>query len=149
MVITFEIKSPKLISVNEQYMHPVRKCNDGRYRSYVCKAPYLKEVQEFYKEILENVLTEKDVKEFKGAVGKDTSTGLKLGLQVGMPMSEIYEHDISNLIKAVEDCIAKRLKIDDKHNFEVAICKQVVPENEWYLKVAIETTQLEEYQKMS
>lgn len=145
LVIEFEIDNPKLISVNEQYMHPVRKTKRGRYTSYVCKSPYLKEVQEFYKEVLSEKISDDDVEDLQSEVSSGGgNVGVELTIRVGLPRKDIYEYDISNFIKSLEDCIVARIKIDDSRNLKVSISKNLFESEseDWKLYVKISTTSL-------
>lgn len=90
--ISFELINPKLISVNDMYIHPVRKCKDGRYRSYVAKSPYLKEVQEYFKEMLPQHISEVDAAMLKNNLDLSSGFyGLGLMLMVGIPEKEFYD----------------------------------------------------------
>lgn len=145
--ISFELTDPKLISVNEQYMHPVRKCKNGRYTSYVCKSPYLKEVQSYYSDVLDNVILDSEVESVREFIDKDPkNSGLSLEIYLGIPESEIYDHDVSNFIKAFEDCLSRRLGVDDKFNLKVSISKEEVHGDVWKMKVRISTVHLQTYE---
>lgn len=148
MVIEFEIDNPKLISTNEMYMHPVRKTKRGSYTSYVCKSPYLKEVQEFYKEVLSEKISDEAVMKLKSEVDSGNGNiGIVLTIHAGFPRKDLYEYDASNFIKALEDCIVNRTKIDDSKNLRVSISKDLFEsENgDWKLYVKISTTSLSNY----
>jgi len=133
MRIRFTIDNPKLISVNEQYMHPVKKTKSGRYTSYVVKSPYLKEVQEYYNNLLNEIISDEDIKKLQEEVSDEKLTGLALEIRLGLPRKDIYENDMSNYIKAYEDCISRRLKIDDSRNLLVSIEEQLYEseDNRW------------------
>ena len=103
--------------------------------SYVCKSESLKKLQEFYKDKLSELITDKDIDSISSVLSSDKSYGLSLTLCVGVPNSELFEHDISNYIKSLEDCIVKRIKIDDSRNLEVHAIKCV--SDEWKLSVKI------------
>lgn len=138
LLVMFEIKNPKLISVNDQYIHPVRKCKDGRYRSYVVKAPYLKEVQEYYKEVLPELIPDEIVKEIQSEINKTSNYGLSLEFMVGIPEKEFYDHDISNFIKALEDCIFTYLGVDDCYDTRVVASKRKCKDSsDWSLLVTL------------
>lgn len=148
--IEFEIENPKMISINEQYLHPVKKTKTGRYVSYFCASPLLKELQEFYKEILQEKIPDSFVEQLKQII-IDKSDGISLELEIGMPESEILEWDISNFVKAIEDCIVKRMGIDDNRHYYVT-AKKTIYESEtkaWILKVLYHTTTLEKYSHLN
>lgn len=152
MVIEFEIVNPKLISTNDMYMHPVKKCKNGRYTSYTCKAPYLKELQEFYQEKLGELIRDEDIEILKSEVSKDV--GVKLEIELGIPKLSIYANDASNFIKSLEDCVVNRIGIDDKYNLEVSISKRVYePEDseneEWILKIRISSVECKSYELLT
>lgn len=141
--INFEIDDAKLISVNDQYMHPVRKTKRGRYVSYFAPSPYLKTVQAFYKEVLEEKITDEYIEMFNSAL-KDKSRGIKLEIIVGTPPEEFNRSDVSNFIKALEDCIVNRTKIDDSRNFEVSIKKRSYDnEGLWKVHITLSTVDKE------
>lgn len=144
--IEFELTNPKLISVNEQYMHPVRKTKTGRYSSYVCKSPYLKEVQEYYKDKLSVLITDDDIIKLK-ETSEDVviPKGISLYIRIGFPKNQLHKHDISNFIKAIEDCISSRIGIDDAYNYNVSIKKTVSKDDNWKMFVRINNYYLEEF----
>ena len=146
---TLELDSAKFISVNEQYIHPVRRCNDGRYRSYVVRSPYLKEVQQFYDEEFKRIPDEV-VKDFQDYVSQSSENGLEIYIEIGMPKSQINENDSSNYIKAVEDCLSERLKIDDSHNITVSASKSIVRDTAdlWKLRLTITKTTLSNFSEI-
>lgn len=135
--IEFEVFDPKLISVNDQYMHPVRKTKSGRYMSYVCKSPSLKEFQEFYKESLSQLIKEEDINEIQEFLRTTFRSGLCLSIEIGLPPRELYEHDVSNWIKALEDSISTRTGIDDSKNLRVVVEKKYTNDETWWLRVKI------------
>lgn len=157
MIINFEIKNPLLISTNEAYYHPVRKTKTGRYMSYVCKSESLKKLQEFYKEKLLEAISDKDVDNLRDDLESGITKGVVLELFVGMPEKEIFEHDSSNYIKALEDCIVNRIKIDDSRNHCVSIEKFIYkPTDEeisegisWILLCQIHTEEIKRFTRLN
>ena len=142
----FEIENPKLISVNEQYMHPVRKTKNGRYVSYFAPSPYLKEVQKFYKDVLSEKIPDEDIEKLKETISTKDD-GVELTIIVGLPRSDILEYDASNFIKALEDCIVSRTKIDDSRHFKVSIEKRSYDseDNRWIVKVVMSSMKILDY----
>lgn len=142
----FEIENPKLISVNEQYMHPVRKTKNGRYVSYFAPSPYLKEVQKFYKDVLSEKIPDEDIEKLKETISTKDD-GVELTIIVGLPRSDILEYDASNFIKALEDCIVSRTKIDDSRHFKVSIEKRNYEseDNRWIVKVVMSSMKILNY----
>lgn len=137
--IAFELVNPKLISVNDMYIHPVRKCKNGKYRSYFAKSPYLKEVQEYFAEVLPECIPESEVVKIKKVL-ENRDKELSLEFIIGIPEKEFYEHDATNFVKAPEDCISKYLGIDDSRNVEVMVGKWKVTNSEdWSLTTTINT----------
>lgn len=147
----FEIKNPKIISTNDAYYHPVRKCKDGRYRSYVCKSESLKKFQEFYKEELPKLLPEDEVKSLKSFIEEDGTYGIELVLEYGIPTSQIREHDASNFVKAMEDCIVSYTGIDDCHHIRVVVEKESFDNftEDWMLKVTLGTYKIKKYETLT
>lgn len=136
--IKFGLDNPKLISVNDQYIHPVRKCKDGRYRSYFVKSPYLKEVQQYYKEVLPECIPESEVLKIKKIL-EDPDKDLGLTLNIGIPENDFYEHDSSNFIKSLEDCIFTYLGVNDSHDVRVVVNKwKVIDSKDWILVVELD-----------
>lgn len=147
MTVAFEILSPKVMSTNDMYMHPVRKCKDGRYRSFVCKSPSLKEFQAWYEEKLKECIDDESVTLLQTIVKGGDLNGLSLKIEYGMPENELYEHDASNFIKSIEDCIVKRIGVDDSRNLSVSVEKRVLNNfnGEWALYVEISTMKVDTY----
>jgi Holliday junction resolvase RusA-like endonuclease len=134
-IIDTTIDNPMLISTNDQYMHPVRKCRDGKYRSYFCKSPALKELQDFYKDILLKNISDDIVSEIQESVNNGKCLSVKFRLHV--PSKEFYDHDASNFIKALEDCLSSRIGVDDSRNSHVSIKKIVSPDDIWRLNISV------------
>lgn len=145
MTIEFEVYCPKMISVNDQYMHPVKKTKKGKYVSYTCKSPSLKDFQSFYGEVLKDKISDSDISQLKSEISNSIELGLDLFLEVGLPLKEINEHDASNFIKALEDCIAVRLGVDDSRNIQVSIKKSILEDPNWKLRVRISTSKISKY----
>lgn len=142
--VSFTIEDPKIISVNDQYIHPVRKTKSGRYVSYFAKSPYLKEVQSFYEDSLKDLISDNDIEKFKSFVENDKDNGIQLYIILGIPSSDIRENDASNYIKSIEDCIVSRTGIDDSMNYRVIVEKRKYDneEGKWILKVVLSKTTL-------
>lgn len=146
-MIDITIKDPKIISVNEQYMHPVKKTKSGKYVSYVCKSPFLKEVQSFYQGVLSQMISDEEISSMKKTLDPD-SVGLSLRIVIGLPRKDLYSYDISNLIKAVEDCIVARDCIDDTYHLDVSISKRVYlsEEDSWVMRIILEPVSLKYFE---
>lgn len=147
-IICFEVSCPRMISVNDQYMHPVKKTKNGRYISYTCKSPSLKTFQDFYKEVLEDKISDQDVSQVNSEISESDKRGIDLSLEIGLPFKEIKDHDVSNFIKALEDCIASRLGVDDSKNLSVSIKKSILEDPDWRLRVKISVVEILEYERM-
>lgn len=142
-MIFLEIVNPQLISTNDAYYHPVRKTKSGRYMSYVCKSESLKKLQKFYEEVLSSEISDEDILALKEQLNSLPNLGIKLILKVGTPSKEIFEHDVSNYVKAIEDCLVKRIGVDDSHNTELHIEKQF--SEEWKLQIVISVVPIKNY----
>lgn len=150
IVRSYLIKEGYLISVNDQYMHPVKKTKSGKWTSYTCKSPALKNFQKFYEKKFNEIIPDDDIEFFKKEIESHPLKGLVLSIDVGLPLKELFEHDVSNFIKAFEDCLSTRLGIDDSKNLEVRIRKSVfdsTPYKEgWYpISFTIETDMVSSY----
>ena len=150
MEIEFEIERPELISINDQYMHPVRKTKRGSYVSYFAPSPVLKKTQAFYKEILQEKIPQEFIDQVKELVN-DKSCGINFMMEVGLPESELRECDISNFIKAVEDCIVTRTGIDDSRHYTVSAKKSIydTEDKSWILKISYKTEEVRTYQRIN
>lgn len=136
-MISFEIENPELVSVNEQYIHPVKKGKSGRYTSYFVKSAKLKKMQEFYENTLKEKITDEDIAELKIKLSQHPYTGLELRIFIGMPGNEINDHDVTNYVKALEDCIVKRTGIDDVKDYRVIAEKQI-SNDKWMIRVELD-----------
>lgn len=152
VVIEFEVDNPKLISINEQYIHPVRQTKSGRYYSYFAKSPYLVEVQEYYKDVLKDKISDNDIKRLKDFIDRDKTNGVSLTIEIGIPLRDIRDNDASNFIKSIEDCIVDRTKsckskVDDSCNYEVTIRKSRYEseDNHMIIKIIMKTYGLPDY----
>lgn len=139
VVVEFTVDKAKLISINEQYMHPVRKTKRGRYVSYFAPTPYLKEVKQFYKEVLSEKITDEQVLELQDALGDKYEEGLSLEIVIGIPDCNWKDSDVSNFIKSLEDRVVERIKIDDSRNFKVSAEKVHVEGEEYSVRMSIST----------
>lgn len=139
VVVEFTVDKAKLISINEQYMHPVRKTKRGRYVSYFAPTPYLKEVKQFYKEVLSEKITDDQVVELQNALGDKYKEGLSLEIVIGVPGCNWKDSDVSNFIKSLEDRIVERTGIDDSRNFKVSAEKVHTEGEEYSVRVTIST----------
>ena len=146
-MIEFTLINPKLISINEQYIHPVRKTKRGTYTSYFAKSPYLKEVQQYFEEVLAEKVTEEDICKLKEEVNE--TNGVFLSLKLGLPRKDFYEYDLSNFVKSVEDCLVKRIKIDDSRNVKLDISKVLYnsANNDWRLDVKVSSIEIEKLEE--
>lgn len=144
-MIEFDLINPKMISVNEQYIHPVRKTKNGRYVSYFAKSSYLKEVQSYFDEVLKEKIKDKDVEILVEETSSQDLPGVLLEMTLGLPRKDFYEYDLSNFIKAVEDCLTRRTGIDDNRNVELNV-KKVIYEtdrDDWKLFIRIASKEVE------
>lgn len=150
--IEFEIEDPMLISVNDQYMHPVRKTKSGKYYSYFAPTPYLKKLKSYYEEMLSQKISDSDIEDIKNVInsyeGKKEG-GIDLSIELGLPLEDVRNHDISNFIKALEDCIVKRTGIDDSRNYKVSIEEKLYANSEgtWMLRVTYKPCKIKIYVK--
>lgn len=146
VVVEFEVSQAKLISINEQYIHPVKKTKRGRYVSYFAPSPYLKEVKKFYQEILNSKISDEQVKELQDAIGNDKyENGLCLEIVIGIPDNGWKDNDVSNFIKCLEDRLVERIGIDDSRNFKVSAEKRHINSEDYSVQVTIKTMKSEAF----
>lgn len=148
LFIEFEIDNPKLISVNDQYIHPVRKTKNGRYLSYFAPSPYLKEVKAFYEEILKDKISDEDIIKIQDFIASsDKIYGLSLEIIYGIPLKSIRNDDASNYIKSLEDCIVRRTGVDDSIHYKVSAEKRIFEsdDNHWIIRILIRSHELVNY----
>lgn len=148
MGIKFEIENPELISVNEQYIHPVKKSKSGKYTSYFVKSSKLKKLQAFYDEQLKVKISDDEVNELKTYLSQHPYNGIELKICIGMPVTEINSHDTTNYIKALEDCIVKRTGIDDVKDYKVVAEKQI-SNDKWMVRIELAEHSAEIYEKIN
>lgn len=140
-VFEFTLENPVLVSTNDMYRHPVRKTKNGRYVSFFTKTEDLIEMQDFYKEVLQEKISDEVIQQIKDALETDHYDGLELYISLGYT-SGLYTEDISNYIKALEDCIVKRTKIDDSKNLMVSATKYNTTSESPVLYVSMYLTKL-------
>lgn len=156
IVIEFEIDHAKVISVNDQYIHPVRKSNNGKHYSYFAPSNELAEVQEFYSEKLKEFTNEEQLKALRDLVEQsDKKVGLSVEIIWGVPgvsyrrKKNFFQMDATNYIKAFEDCLSRHLGIDDSCNYKVICEKQVyTPEDgeyRWIVHARVTPYEYKEY----
>jgi len=140
-IVRVTVKKPKVISTNDMYMHPVRKTSKGHYMSYFAKTSKLKELQEFYKNLFDEIITDDQVRELNLFTSESKTNGILLRVEYGIPVKELNEHDVSNFIKSIEDCIVSRTKVDDSRNLKVIAEKKIYEseENEWIMRISLST----------
>lgn len=143
-MIEFIIKDPPIISVNAMYFHyPVR----GKIRSI--KSDPLKALQKYYEKELKEDISDDDVQLLKTFLEEDKkNNGLMITLEFGLPRKNMRRCDVSNYVKAIEDCIVKRTGIDDKHHLKVVAYKSISPDNELkYIRIKLEPYTLGEFKE--
>ena len=156
ITIEFEIDHAKVVSVNDQYIHPVKKTNNGKYYSYFAPSYELKEMQEFYEKKLKEVTTEEQLKALHDIVEQsDKKIGLSLEIIWGVPSvsyrrkKNFFQMDATNYIKAFEDCLSRHIGIDDSCNYKVSCEKKVyTPEDgkyRWIVHTRITPYEYKEY----
>lgn len=147
IVIDLEVEGPKVVSNNDMYMHPVKKTKSGRYVSYFCKSGSLKSLQEFYSKVFNDQIMEEDIESLKKEL-ENPDNGISITFLFGMPASEVYQHDVSNFIKAIEDCVVERTKIDDSRHISVTAAKSIYENKDWVLSIVIGIIPLLRYEEL-
>jgi hypothetical protein len=73
---------------------------------------------------------------------KDYHVMIYLQLDVYMPYNSFYAADASNYIKAMEDSVKWRIKIDDARNKRVVVEKFISEDDTWYVDVKLWTEEV-------
>ena len=122
MKVSFELKDIELVSTNEMYMP--RPCKGGR-SAYLTKTSGMRKFEEKVKDILDEVFTDDIVNELTKEL-EDPQIAIRFHLHTRMPSESFFKVDSSNMIKALEDCIKVKIKIDDTRNCEVLSTKELI-----------------------
>lgn len=126
-----------LISTNEMYMPGITK-----YRKpYMMKTGNLRKFEDEIDGILEKEITDEEITQLKSDL-VDPSVAIAISVDTGMDETDYFRCDTSNYIKALEDAIKYRLKVDDTRNVRLTLNKHLIDENEWVSHIIIETYKL-------
>lgn len=125
----------KPISTNEMYFSVPKKCtkykkNGEKYTfnwATHARTPKMKNYQLAMGLVLNREISNKDVLEIKEIVGKNNINNriIKLRISHITNQSNYNDYDVSNTIKAFEDCLVKRIGIDDRYTGSVEVEKLV------------------------
>lgn len=143
---SFEINDLPPILANDMYFAVPRKINkikkDGtpytRMMATTASTPALKNYQSTMKNLLDNLIPEevrvKLYELFHRRTEKDY--GIELHIQHEVPESKLWEFDVSNTVKSLEDCIVRRIGVDDKYTTSIHVEKRINSEVEnWKVRV--------------
>lgn len=134
---SFVVKDIDLVSTNDMYLPRPMK---GGKKAYLTKSGALRKFQDKMSDFLSKSLTDEVIHKFNESC-EDRQSALKLTIDFHMDRSCFFSDDISNYIKALEDCISRRLGIDDVRNCELHLRKFY--DNESYVYVKIESYTLD------
>lgn len=127
--IQYRIVGVKPCSTNDMYFSmPIQskyktyKNGKPRLSTRKIRTPELKKFQEVMSHELSSRIPDEFVEECQSKIGSGQYC-IKLSIYVGMPEDNYKTSDSSNYIKAYEDCISRRLGVDDSHNNSVSSTK--------------------------
>lgn len=150
---TFEFDSDWMLSTNDMYIHRPKKLNNNRWSVYTTKSSGLRDFQSMMEEKLKVLITNECIEVLKISL-ENKRYGLCINTVCQMPIHNYEDSDVSNYIKAYEDCISTRLKgdtkkthiLDDKNNLEYHSIKEFIGEgiNHWHIKTTISVIERDE-----
>lgn len=147
---TFSVSSKKMVSTNDMYFHVAyKRKNTGRMSTHAVKTKELQEMQDSFipsfKILIDKEFVHECVKYLKTKL-----YGLSITTEYYMPLSNYEGSDVSNYIKAYEDCISYALKeydkvLDDKNNLEYLSYKYCNSEDVWRMVTTIKIIPRDKY----
>lgn len=143
MILEYQFEGLEVCSTNSMYIPTKGK---GKKGAYLRKSPYLIKWQTEMKKMFDSEIfhTREELEEFK-KIALDESRGILFYLKIGIPISEyatkslddLKNNDTSNMIKAIEDCFATNIGLDDKYNITIVSQKGYTPYDEWKYNVML------------
>ena len=143
------------ILANDMYFSVPKKYNktrkDGttytRMMATTAATPALKTYQATMSAMLDQIIDETTVQRFKEFFHRRTEKdyGIRLTITHSVPSSKFFDYDLSNTIKSFEDCLVKRLKVDDKYTTEIIMKKVLDDDAElgWVIDCKYELVEVE------
>lgn len=141
-----------MVSTNDMYFHmPMKsKKRQGRLTTYTIKTPALKEFQKIISDKLKELIPDEFLKSYYEIVSTGYY-GLKILSYYYMPLKNYKVSDVSNYIKAYEDCLVARTKmtkgfvIDDSKNIEYHSKKICSLGDKWKVQTFIKIVEKDPY----
>jgi hypothetical protein len=143
--LDFVIKNIPPVLTNDMYFSVPKKVNkvrkDGtpyqKWMATTAATPALKKYQLTMEELLSTIIDEQSQLHFYELFHKRTNKdyGVILRIDHYVPENKIFDFDLSNTIKAFEDCLVRRLKVDDKYTITLITTKSInmCPANNWII----------------
>lgn len=142
---SFVIEFDSMVSTNDAYFHVAyKKKGTNRLTTHAVKTQELKDFQSTCEEKFKELIPDDIIQELKDNFNPITQE-LQLTSMYYMPLSNYKNSDVSNYIKAYEDCISTRLKgssrkkgsLDDKNINRHYSCKKFSNTNKWRVESTI------------
>lgn len=145
--MTFTLILDKMVSTNDMYFYVAYKSRkSGRMSTHAVKTQELKDFQEHMYKVLSEVIDYTIVQHYKDAISSGMY-GLHIHTVVHMPHNNYISSDVSNYIKAYEDCISSVMKrscatkrnnpLDDKNNLSYYTDKLCSKDDKWHVTTQI------------
>ena len=107
--------------------------------AYLTRSVHLREFQDAMREYLIEAISDEEVASLKEEL-KNPKMVIHLRIKYGFESSTFFREDASNYVKAIEDCISRRIGIDDSRNCKVYVEKELSEETE--AQIELETYEL-------
>lgn len=150
----FEFVNSFLVSTNDMYFHvPMKsKRRQGKMTTHAVKTQELKDLQAICSDKLSELIPDSFINLCKDYLDKKFY-GLRITSYYHMPKSNYEGSDVSNYVKAYEDCISVRLRgprnknkvLDDKNNLEYHAIKLCGKDDLWHVNTIIEIVPRDRY----
>lgn len=153
--LEFRFVNYKPVSVNDAYIPTARKRKKGGGfgGAYLRKSWQLEQWQKAVDQAFsEEVFYSADYIALVSSYINNYNIGVKFILKVSIPKEEywnesnefeLYRHDASNFIKAIEDSICSNLGIDDKRTIKLEVEKGYNEDYVWYIEVHLMSTSID------
>lgn len=132
----------KPTSSNELYMAVARRRHVG---AYLTKRPEYRKFEADMAEALSKRISEEEINLLKEELESNYKLSIRVELKIGMSETDFYRSDVSNMIKATEDCIKNHIKVDDTRNTiilsEKYILRSSTDIDDWQLDIKLSTVE--------
>lgn len=150
-ILKFDFSNKFMVSTNDMYFYvPYMKGN--RKTTHAVKTQALKDLQKICEEKLSELIPDSFINLCREYLDK-RFYGLRIISYYYMPKSNYESSDVSNYVKAYEDCISTRLKgpckknksLDDKNNLEYHAIKYCGKDDLWHIHTEISIVPRDKY----